>query len=919
MQPGDLTLSLFIDGAWSDVSADVMVGDGVTITRGSGAESDTVEPGSCEFTLIDADRNGKYSSDVPGSPNYGKIGLNTQVRVALDSGTDIRFIGEISSWEPSWDESENRVLVRAVAAGILRRLNQGTASLRPPAYRSAAAAGPVAYWPLSDGSDSTQAGSDLANVAPMALTGSMSFASISGPLGLSQQPELLGVDGEYTGQLTGSVAMTANTVWQIDVSVYGQPHSGLVNDQMNVIGFDIADTTKFVRGELNLVHDNGAGATQINVYFYDTAGNIATFLADNGLQTIDGTWHHLTISLVQTGASTMDLELWADGAIVNSVIGVVSGQIGRISRVYTPGRVVDGSVENFTSLSVANLAVYNNDSDPTDRYQGAIGYTGETAGRRVERLCEEENITFASIGDLDDTQAVGPQLSKSLLALILEAAAVDQGDLVETRDALGVTYRTRVSKCNQIGPLVSYSGGYFTSPMSALSDDQAVHNDVTVSRPSGSSAHVTLDDAVDPYHTRTTQDPPDGAGRYDRGTFEANVATDDQLDLLAYWRLHFGTWGERRFRLLTTELHNSAWQANEDLLAATVALDTGAHLRIDDMPVWLPPGPLPLIVRGYTEAITSHTRTITWNLAPGRPWEVWQLDSGGSSLAVAVTSGGTSLKLDTALGPAWKTGSPLDNPYHLLAAGNAMTVSTMATETATFVATGTVSHGNNASVTPGLPAGVQAGDLLVLFAAIRNNGTGFPNVPSGWSYRHWTFGLLVAVKYAAAGEVAPTVTFSSGVANADTSAQICAFRGASTQLGCGTKASPGVSWQANGSAQNIDYPALNVHRDGCVIIYAGWKQDDWTSVTGPGTEIGEPDTTTGDDQGIAWYYQIQTAATNIAAGSFTVTGGAAAVSEAAVLALRPLQTATVTRGVNGVSTALDVGEAVHAYTGVLSL
>jgi hypothetical protein len=112
----------------------------------------------------------------------------------------------------------------------------------------------------------------------------------------------------------------------------------------------------------------------------------------------------------------------------------------------------------------------------------------------------------------------------------------------------------------------------------------------------------------------------------------------------------------------------------------------------------------------------------------------------------------------------------------------------------------------------------------------------------------------------------------------------------------------------NAAAQDIAYPGLTVPWDNCIVIYEGWKADDWTSVASPGTEIAEPDTINGDDQGIAHAYVIQTDRAAIAAGSFVVTGGGAAASRGAVYAIRSdVQTATVTRAVNGISKAHAAG------------
>jgi hypothetical protein len=218
----------------------------------------------------------------------------------------------------------------------------------------------------------------------------------------------------------------------------------------------------------------------------------------------------------------------------------------------------------------------------------------------------------------------------------------------------------------------------------------------------------------------------------------------------------------------------------------------------------------------------------------------------------------------------------------------------------TFVAAGTAASGSNTSVTPGLPAGILAGDLLVAVASIRNSGTGTVNTPTGWTMVKDSGNLRMMVRRYVAGDVAPTITFAGGVANADTFGRIAAFRRASEVPAASTA-------QLNGSAQNIAYGALTPTAAGYAIVAAAWKQDDWTSVAALAgwTEISEQTSTTGDDASQAWDYQIQTTATAIPSGSFVVTGGAAAISRSMVVAFPHAdylnsQTNTITPALDGI-------------------
>jgi hypothetical protein len=357
------------------------------------------------------------------------------------------------------------------------------------------------------------------------------------------------------------------------------------------------------------------------------------------------------------------------------------------------------------------------------------------------------------------------------------------------------------------------------------------------------------------------------------------------------------------------------------LLDAWLDVDLGDQLHVTDHPTPLAPDTIRQILEGYTETLGSFEVSVSANLSPASPWDVAEfddddtakLDTAGTVMQAGATSGATSFTVATTVLPKWTTDAG-EMPIPIITSGQVNSVTAISNVSPSFVAAGTAAHAVNASVTPSMPAGVQAGDLLLVFAAIRNSGTGSPNTPTGYTLLRNLTGdpaqprnAAVYAKVHTGTESAPTVTFTGGAANVDTSAPMAAFRG----VGITVHASAA---QLNSSAQDIAYPAMDVSRDNCLILYAGWKQDDWTSVASPGTEIGEPDTTTGDDQGIVWAYTIQTTAAAIASGSFTVTGGAAATSRSAVIALTTdVQTMTVTRGVNGVTKAIAIGSQVNVY------
>jgi hypothetical protein len=391
----------------------------------------------------------------------------------------------------------------------------------------------------------------------------------------------------------------------------------------------------------------------------------------------------------------------------------------------------------------------------------------------------------------------------------------------------------------------------------------------------------------------------------------------------AGWRVNLGTVEGLRFPQVTLDLAR-----NPGLVSSWIACEIGDRITITNPPAGIPLDSIDLLVEGWVETLGPKTWTATLNCSPYRPWGVFQLaDTSGDTdeylgrlipelmeLWIGRDSDDTSFTVGTE--PRFTVDSD-DYPLDLRISGEKITATAASHVTPTFIAAGTAAHADNASVTPGLPAGVQEGDLLLLLAAIRSSGTGTVNAPAGYlTLSGGGLNFALFAKTHDGSESDPTVTFTGGSAGDTTSAQMCAFRGVQPRV----IVSDSV---LNGSAQDIITPDLKlwdivddlgnlVHN--CLILAIAWKQDDWTSVAPPSgfTEIGEPSSTTGSDQGITWAYRIDTTASAVADSSFVVTGGAAAISRARVHALRTdIVTLTVTRSVNGEVKAQARGEVLE--------
>jgi hypothetical protein len=215
---------------------------------------------------------------------------------------------------------------------------------------------------------------------------------------------------------------------------------------------------------------------------------------------------------------------------------------------------------------------------------------------------------------------------------------------------------------------------------------------------------------------------------------------------------------------------------------------------------------------------------------------------------------------------------------------------------AAYVSRGTGAVGNNASLVPGAPTGVAEDDLVVIFASIRNSGTGTVDTPAGWTSLAESGNCKILGRIWQSADTMPTVTFTGGAANATTLAQAIALRNTHQTIADVVHAS---ATQLNASAQDIATPALTVSEPGCIVIWYGWKQDDWTSSAGPSgstnsaVQVSTTGDDAGDDAGHVAAHVVQTTAADVAASGWTLTGGAAAISRGIMLAIRPLAAPTV--------------------------
>lgn len=947
--PLDIAVEFWIDGAWTDLTAvsarlkclGIGGEDALTITRGRSAESARVSATSLTLAFLDEDSY--LDGTNPASPYYGKIGRRTLIRVTVDSEARavLRIRSLVPTWQPTRSNSTNRNLVVTIeATGPLIDFESIDTPLKSSAYRALTSTAfdsqRVAYLPMEEDSGADSITSPYDNVV-VTFAGDLNFGAISESVASARLLTFAAADS----LIFINVPFFTYAGEQRLIATWRTPETELTNGAQIYRMYFTGGTIDFV----DLIYATG-GDTFLRTYsggaLVDTSTTIAwgADLLNRELS--------FSISITQDGAD-IDFRCFLNNS-EETGLELVTTVTGR-----TAGRVFAWTIgqSDITDFGIGHCAVGNADDAfdnflfTSDGVVGSRGYANELAATRLTRLAAEEGLSLTVVGFASNTPRMGAQTPNALVDLVYECVDLDGGILYETLDDFALTYRTLASLWNQDPTAVlTYAApdSHFTS-LFPQPDDLNVRTRTVATRSDGGMATYTIPDD-DPDHL-TTQDPEDWRNGF--GLVEDPVtlnATDaDVLAGVAAWRTHVRAWAGKRFPAVVVQLQRDVFSVSASLTADVVSTDIGDVLLADTTggPAWLPPtgdeGGARLMVQGYTEVAGQKQRELTFVTTPAEPYEVESVDTSGAVLVQAMADSDTTAYVATSLGPSFWKDSLNSRAFRVVAGGNAMTVPTLGNvaATAAFIAAGTAAHGDNASVAPGAPAGmtIDNREMAIIFAAIRNTAATVV-IPTGWAILPGCDLTHVKAFYrwyrtGEAGSATPTVTFTGGAAGDTTSAVQLGVRNVSPYVGgspvdvlpLAGKATPVGDDISNGSAQNVTFPAYRVQRNGCIVFAFGWKQDDFTSrtaITGF-TEAVDAPTTTGNDQGLMVDYVVQTTATDISSLASTVTGGASAVSKGIVVALRPILALTgVTRGVNGVSTAIAVNEAVNVWwPGVNSL
>lgn len=580
----------------------------------------------------------------------------------------LRFWGELSSLPQWWDKSSRDVYMPIDAAGLIRRLTQAGSPLRSAMYRQfTQLSGVCGYWPMEDNTGSTTIGNAVTGGAAARIT-SVSFEQDTTLPGSQTGVSFSSTASQIVA--TPAVATASGTLsFMVWVKISAMPAS-----QKTLIVLYTTGTARKI--------EIGLDATNWHIDFYDSAGvNLSTSTTAAATILPTTQWIGVNLLLATSGANVSWSARWlkVDGVSAFSGIGptLYAGSVGR----FTQGNLKAGGEANYSGALFSHMLMSNADINfvSSTVYNAANAYTGETAAARIARLAAEEAITVQIDGFYNQTAVMGYQKTNTFIELVYECADADMGLLCEARDALALSYRTRLDLELHRDVTLSHSLHHLAEVPLPTEDDAALVNDQTVSRTFGSSARYVKSSGA-----LSTAAPPSGVGTYDSAV-SLNLGLDGDVYDVAGWKVHLGTWDEARFPSLTIGMHRSVITASATLPERLRAMDVGSTCSLTSLPAWMPPDAVPLLWQGYSEELGKGIWTIVANTSPAGPYNTARYDdtdvigtprydTAGSTLNAGITSTATALALAfSTSGDNWTTTAG-SYPFDIMVGGERITL-----------------------------------------------------------------------------------------------------------------------------------------------------------------------------------------------------------------------------------------------------
>jgi hypothetical protein len=573
-------------------------------------------------SIIKGTELGIYTARYSGNTNSGVTPIMT-----FDdfTATALEFTGSVVSWPLRWDRSGNNSWAPITAAGILRRIRQGTYPIQSPLRRQlAATANVTGYWPMEDGPAVTGFSSTIPGQFA-ATFGGVTPAQANDLAGGGPAPTLDSATGFITGETgktllgTGFSAMVLFKLGSVPTTKTLIIRIRTMRGSVRRWDFSVSDTTLWTEG---LNEDGTVITSAVNSHGEDLSK-----------------WHAFCLETNRTttpGQTDWMTTLHAVGSLN------YGGQSGS-----TPG-AFDSAAQSFyvtgpagSAFAHAWLGLNTLPFVTTSFSLVSNGYAGELAADRFARVCTEAGIPY--ILRPGASEAMGSQKEAGTLAVLESCVEADYGVMAERGS--GLEYIPREARWNAaVAMAITVAAGQVADAPEPVRDDQRLRNKWTVSRTNGGQG-VYQDDADIARH----------------GIWEdsatINTYDDSVLENHAGFRTALGIVERLRWPSVSLNLAR-----NPSLLPSWRSRTYGWRLAITTGKAQVQGNEPDLIVEGFTASLDPDNWSVVLNCSSAAAWKAAVTDDTGilgradneyCETTALVSSTTLSIPITTTSGTRW--------------------------------------------------------------------------------------------------------------------------------------------------------------------------------------------------------------------------------------------------------------------------
>lgn len=584
---------------WTDVSQWVDLDETIPINHGRQDEFSTTEANKLSLTVDNTD--GRFTPEYTSGAYYPnvKIGRPIRLTATINAVPYVRFLGYIDEWPLDWDGSASHAKAKITASSRMARLGRDV-ELHSLVTEELLDTSAFAYYPLNEPSGSTVA-SDAKGGPALFNAGVNDPVTFGGDLGLA--------GGGDTGA-TFSAATNCFLRGDFSANVSNNGKTLLVeawvNGPLDAQGMIFA---------LNGHPDGFCQRLRVGV----AAGPAFIVTLRNRKDIIDATFtsavvdpnvpHHVAAYYHQWGAPPGVVDLYIDGVLAGTATGAATSGTDDITNLGIFSSISVGFNDNDT---IGHVAVDTDLAGIATRVSaGADGYSGETAGDRIERYAGYAEIDPSEL-DIDaGTSPVGAINinGKTVIDAMRDVEAAEGGVLFDSPDNM-LVLKSRAARYNTTALFtINAALQQVESGLNPKLDRTALFNDVTASSADGTSARVTDQASIDEYGVARTS--VDIAG-----------VTQDDVFQAASWRIYLYAQPAVRIPEVSTDLlaHSLATQA------LIMGCEIGDRITLSNLPAQAPAPSITFFIEGWTEVIGPESYFFTFNVSPTRGYEVWTVE-----------------------------------------------------------------------------------------------------------------------------------------------------------------------------------------------------------------------------------------------------------------------------------------------------